>query len=87
MSSIDTSTLVAANQFLSASIRAMDSFLMGGVRLTDTDVQQFSDLACHALLLANMLAKHSGLSLEGLSAMPLAEFPGLIKQLEGVAKS
>lgn len=85
MSSIDTGTLVEANHLLSASIHAMDSYLAGTVRSTETDVKQLSDLACHALLLAGMISRYSGRSLDELSAVPLAQFPAVIRQLGGVS--
>lgn len=86
MSSIDTGTLVEANQLLSASIHAMNSYLEGTSRSTDADVQQFSDLACHALLLTGLIASHSGRSLEQLSTLPLSQFSTVIRELKGVTK-
>lgn len=86
MSSIDTGTLVEANQLLSASIHAMDSYLAGVVRSTEADVQQFSDLACHALLLTGLISRYSGRTLDELSAMSLAQFPAVIRQLGGMSE-
>lgn len=86
MASIDTQTLIDANQNLSASIQALKAYVAGTVRATERDVKELSDLTAHALLLVHLIQAHSGAqSIDEMLQLPISKWADVIRDLKGVA--
>lgn len=86
MASIDTHTLIDANQNLSASIKALDAYIAGNVRATERDIKELGDLAAHSLLLVHLVQIHSGAqSIDEMLQLPVGKWADVIRDLKGVA--
>jgi hypothetical protein len=86
VASIDTQTLIDANQNLSASVKALDAYIAGTVRSTDEDVKQLGDITAHALLFVHLVQVHSGAeSIDEMLQLPIAKWPDIIREIAGVA--
>jgi hypothetical protein len=86
VASIDTQTLIDANQTLSASIHALDAYIAGNAKATKADIQQLADLTGHALMFVGLVAAHSSApSIDDVAKMTLGQLPELIESLKGAA--